>query len=113
MKIAKQQVENELTRYINVESVEQVDSKQLFVVKVKDKPVKLLVSYYTVIGFSVPNMFNGYHVTDRRYSVTTARQLSHVRRETRAITTAHSDFIPMLAGVLNITPGQASHLTSM
>lgn len=113
MKVTEQQVMNELTRYVDVSNVEQVDNKQLFVAKVKDSSVRLLVSYYTVIGFSVPNMFNGYHVTDRRYSVTTSRQLSAVRKETRTIETAHSDFVTKLANALNITPGQASHLTSM
>lgn len=110
MKVTKQQVMNELARYVDVSSVEQIGSKQLFVVHIKNSPVTLLVSYYTIIGFSV---FNDYCVTNRRYSVTTSKQLSYIRKNTRTIELAHNGFVVKLAHVLNITPGQASHLTSM
>jgi hypothetical protein len=108
MNVTKQQVNNELSHYIEVESVDQVDNKQLFVVKVADSEIELLVSYYTVIGLR--DMY-GWYYTERKYSVTTAKQLSKFKQINVGTIIPHKDLIDLLVEVLGLTHSQAEYLT--
>lgn len=74
---------NDVANYyeVNLSSVEQIDSKQLFVVGVN------LISYLTVVGRYNPDI-QAWELTDYNYSVTTSRQLTQFKRlnHIRAIT---------------------------
>lgn len=111
MAINKEQVRNELTKYVTVLDVEQQGSKQLFIAKVAKQgmDIKLLVSYLTVIGYCIPP--HSWIVTDKKYSVTTSRQLS-IRSLGNRCTIEHDEFVKQLALHLNLTLGQAEYLVS-
>jgi hypothetical protein len=108
MNVTKQQVNNELSRYIEVENVDQVDNKQLFVVKVADSEIELLVSYYTVIGLR--DMY-GWCYTNRNYSVTTAKQLSKFRGMNGGHALSEMGFQCLINEALGLTHSQAEYLT--
>lgn len=65
---------------VTMDMVEQVGSKQLFIVKVQNSVDKwsyrsindtILVSYHTIIGVQRDGLW---YITDKRYSVTTSKQ---------------------------------------
>lgn len=111
MAINKEQVRNILSKYVIVLDVEQQGSKQLFIVKVanQDMDIKLLVSYLTVIGYCIPPY--SWIVTDKKYSVTTSKQLSTSGLGNKH-SIEHDKFVKLIALHLNLTLGQADYLAS-
>jgi hypothetical protein len=55
----------------------QIGFKQLFVLTKKDNTLKLLVSYHTIVGFTIGNVW---WLTSNKYSRTTSKQLSQFAR---------------------------------
>lgn len=70
--------------------VEQVGSKQLFIVTLQNN-VTVLISYYTIVGFYSPAA-DVWYVTDRKYSQTTSCQLTAFARNKRVHKLPEDDF---------------------
>lgn len=62
-------------RFFNYDSVEQVKSKQLFLVHYPS--YSLLVSYRTIIGIAIAN--EPYQITTEKFSQTTSHQVAYFR----------------------------------
>ncbi|MFA5670243.1 MAG: hypothetical protein WC967_13455 [Balneolaceae bacterium] len=67
------------SRFPNAERIEQVKSKQLFIVYYVN--FSLLVSYTTVIGYKEHgSLDNKWNITNRKYSQSTSRQVTYFHK---------------------------------
>src|SRR5574343_630655 len=73
--------------------VTQVGYKQLFIVSMRN--YQLLVSYYTIVGYKQSNKRH-FIVTDKKYSVTTNRQLTGINHKKQN----HIEFVQQLEIIL-------------
>ena len=78
----------DITERFNAASVTQIGSKQLFIAQLQNN-VTVLISYYTIVGFERSGIW---YVTDRKYSVTTSRQITQFSRNNRVHKLTENDF---------------------
>ena len=106
MKVTKQQVMNQIGLYIDVDSVDQVGNKQLFVVHTNKG--SLLVSYYTVIGV----YDRKWYYTNRSYSHTTSSQLGQFMLMNGGYKISENVLHCLINEVYGLSHSVAEHLTS-
>ncbi len=83
------------SRFPMLENIDQINSKQLFVARVKR--TQILVSYTTIVAI---NSTMQWHVTNKVYSRTTTRQINSFMRGRQAVTLEHEAFMRELNYIL-------------
>lgn len=71
--------------------------------------VKVFISYYTVVAFEHPE--SGWMRTDRRYSVTTSKQMTKFLRYRGVIELEHGQYRQELTDKLGLTDRQVENIT--